>query len=57
MMTHEMRKSPPETYADLKERNYTLYITDDKNTVSSLMYQVLNRDGMQVYLKIVRKKN
>lgn len=29
MMTSEIRRKPPQTYADLKANNYTLYVVDD----------------------------
>ena len=46
MMTNDMRRSPPETYADLRDRNYTLYIADDKSVVTYFLYLMLNKDGM-----------
>ena len=46
MMTHDMQRSPPETYEDLKHRNYTLYIADDKTDVSNMLFQTFNKDGM-----------
>mgnify|MGYP006359494541 FL=1 len=46
MMTHDMQRSPPETYEDLKDRNYTLYIADDKLIVSKYLHHILNKDGM-----------
>lgn len=46
MMTHDMRRSSPETYADLRQRNYTLYIADDKSAVSYFIHLTLNKDGM-----------
>lgn len=33
MMTTDMRKSPPESFADLKERNYTLFIMEDSEQI------------------------
>jgi hypothetical protein len=30
MMTSDMRRGPPKTFSDLKERNYTLLVPNEK---------------------------
>jgi hypothetical protein len=38
MFTSGMGRRPPETYADLKHRNYTMYIAASTGDVAALNY-------------------
>jgi hypothetical protein len=37
MMTSEMRRSPPKTFLDFKDRNYTLILPDDNFTANVIL--------------------
>ena len=37
MMTNDIRRSPPLSYVDLKDRNYTLFVVDDQEFVNDFV--------------------
>ena len=44
MMTNDIRRSPPLSYVDLKDRNYTLFVVDDQEHTPGFVIPVLARN-------------
>ena len=42
MMTNDIRRSPPLSYVDLKDRNYTLFVVDDQEFVTDFVRWTLD---------------
>lgn len=42
MFTNDIRREPPKTYADLKEKNYTIYTTKSDHHVYAQNFEFIN---------------
>lgn len=55
MMTGDISRRPPNTFADLKDRNYTLHILDDHENLTDAIRAIMTEEYLYVNSKIWRK--